>query len=273
VSRLASAHGLVALGLLTTGCGSSAEPTMPALAAVPPPGDAGAAPEPPRASKRTLRQVGLFGSMSTSNLLLDPTFDTGSPGIGRWYSNLGTGLSGNGPDPSTLVTASAPEGMALPVATVADVPETGAPRTFTLLAQVPGGTGPYVVSLWLSTERPLDGELSSLVRVSLATVAGSLTGAEIPRDVNATRTIAGRTWHRYQGEVPGNVALGAFLVVRFKGSKNRWWLQAPSVVPKGLLAAPTAFEVAASYALDDAERSAVRAYRRMPLDFGVGRPR
>lgn len=259
--------------LLLVGCGSSSEPTQtPASEPLP---VADAAPPPAPAPKRTMKTVGLFGDTSIHNLVIDPTMDVGNPGIGRWYSNLGTGLSGNGPDTAAVVTASSPIGLSLAVATVADIPDSGAPRTFTLLAQVPGGTGPYVVSVWLSTDKPLDGELASLVRVSLAAAtAGGLTGSEVPRDESATRTIDGRTWYLYRGEVAGSPTLGAYFVIRFRGSKNRWWLQAPSVVPKPLLSGtPASLRVALPHALDDEERAAVQAYRRIPLDLGVGKPR
>ena len=259
---------------------------MPSLPAVAPPADAGSAAPPvappSAAPKRTLKTVGLFGDLPVHNLVIDHTFDTGSPGVGRWYSSLGSGLTGTGPDPSTVVTSSSPHGMSLAVGAVSDTPEGAAPRTFSLLAQVPGGTGPFLVSLWLSTERPLEGDLPTLVRVSLASAtAGTLVGAEIPRDEAATRTIAGRTWYRFEGEVAGDQKLGAFLVVRLRASRNRWWLQAPFVAPKALLAsaslatasAPIARPVARPFALDDAERAAIAAYRRIPLDYGVGRPR
>ena len=98
-------RALFAFGLLA-GCGSSSEPLMPALAELAPPADAAPSPEPK--PKRTLKTVGLFGDLPIHNLLIDHTFDTGSPGIGRWYSNLGTGLTGNGPDPQAVVTSSAP---------------------------------------------------------------------------------------------------------------------------------------------------------------------
>lgn len=266
----------VTLGTVLAGCGSSSEPTMPAFAAVVPPTDAGPKPAPAPAPKRAMKVVGLFGDQSIHNLLIDHTFDTGNPGIGRWYSNLGTGLSGNGPDVSSVVTSSSPEGMSLAVGAVWDTPDSGSPRTFTVLAQVPGGTGPYVVSVWLSTEKPLEGELATLARVSFAAATGSggLTGAEIPLDDTATRVIEGRTWFRYQGEVATSPALGAFLVLRFRGSKNHWWMQAPSVVPKPLSTGkPASLSLARQVELDDAERAAVQAYRRIPLDLGLGKPR
>lgn len=257
---------------LVAGCGSSSEPTLPPLAEPAAAVDAGTPPAP--TPKRTMKTVGLFSELPIHNLLIDHTFDVGNPGIGRWYSNLGTGLSGNGPDTQTVVTSSSPGGMSLAVASVADIPDTGSPRTFTLLAQVPGGTGPYVTSVWISTEKPLDGDLDSLVRVSLANATGavSLTGTEIPRD--ETRVIDGRTWVRYQGEVAGSPTLGAYFVIRFRGSKNRWWLQAPVVVPKGLMpSTPASLRLALPHALDDEERAAIWAYRRMPLDRGVNKPR
>jgi len=265
-----SRRGLFAL-VLVAGCGSSSEPFMPAVAEVGPVADA--APPPAPAPKRTMKTVGLFGDTSIHSLLIDHTFDVGNPGIGRWYSNLGSTLAGNGPEVESIVTSSAPLGMSLAVGAVSDIPDSGSPRTFSLLAQVPGGTGPYVVSVWLTTDKPLAFDLS-LVRVSFAgATAGGLTGSEILADPE-TRTLDGREWHQYRGEVVGSPTLGAYLVIRFKGSKNRWWLQAPSVVPKSLLPSDTkSLRVALPHALDDAERAAVQAYRRIPLDLGLGKPR
>ncbi|MBI2388685.1 MAG: hypothetical protein HYV09_03625 [Deltaproteobacteria bacterium] len=259
---------------LLVGCGSSSEPTPHATPDAGALSVADASPIDALARPvRTMKQVGLFGGTSVDNLLIDPSFDEGNPGIGRWYSNLGTALAGNGPPVEHVVTSSSPIGVSLPVGAVSDVPESGSPRTFSLIAQVPGGKGPYVVSLWLATEKEPIGDLPTLVRVSLAgATAGGINGSEIPREDESTRVIDGRTWVRYRGEVGGPFTLGAYVVVRFRGSKNRWWLQAAEVLPKQLLTETKTLRVALPFDLDDAERAAIREYRRIPLDLGVGAP-
>ncbi len=254
IRRLLALVGLV-------GCGSSAEPQQH------PAPDAGIVELPAPVAKpavRTLRQVPLFGGTAVENLLIDPTFDGGSPGIGRWYSNSGTTLNLEGPSLGQLVLSDAPVGLALPVGTVAD-----AKRTFSLIAQVPGGSGPYVVSLWLATDEPLAGDLATLVRVSFANSSSSgLSGSELPRE-EEPRTLAGRVWHRYRGEVAGPFTMGAYLVIRFRPSKNLWYLQAPEVVPKKLMTGEPKLLLGQAFALDADERAAVAAYQRIPRIQGV----
>lgn len=269
-----SARVTFAIAAFLVGCGSSSEPAQhaPAEAGVVVEYDAGAAPQP----KRTMKSVPLFGETPVHNLLIDPTFETGNPGIGRWYSNIGTGLNAEGPRVVQSILSASPNGMSLPVGMVADVPEEGKPRAFSLLAQLPGGTGPYVVSLWISTDKPIDTAVTEWVRVGVAnaTGGGGIGGVEVPLDPEHQKTIGGRTWHHFRGEVPGPFALGAFLTLRFKASRTQWWLQAPSVVPKGLLApAETkSLKRALPIELDAEERAGIAAYRRIPLDYGVGKP-
>jgi hypothetical protein len=217
-----------------------------------------------------MRSVPLFGASAIENLLIDPTFTDGSPGIGRWYANLGTSLNGDGPAIVQTILSASPLGMSLPVGSIADAPETGSPRTISLIAQVPGGEGPYAVSLWLSTEKPVDDPLA-LVRVSVANAASTgLSGVEIPFEATAARTVGGRVWHRVRGEAPGPFAMGAYLVIRFRPSTHRWLLQAPEIVPRALLPteAPMML-VGKPIELEPAELAAIAAYRRIPLDLGV----
>lgn len=257
--------------LLAVGCGSSDEPQQH------PPPDVGVA-EPYEAGttapKRTMRSSPLFGETTIDNLLIDPTFEEGGPGIGRWYSNSGIStLNANGPRIGQRILSASPIGIALPVARVFDITDEGKTRAFSLLAQVPGGVGPYVVSMWLSTERPLEAPLGDTVRVGVANAgaSGGITAVEVTVDESLTRTIAGRTWLRFRGEVPGPYPIGAFMTIRFKGSRNVWYLQAPEVVPKALLApAQTmSLKLARPMDLDAEERAGIAAYQRIPLDYGV----
>jgi hypothetical protein len=241
------------------GCGSSEVPQQhpaPDVGVV----EIDAAPAPK--SIRTLKNVPLFGGTAIENLLIDPTFEPGDTGIGRWFSSMGTGLSLDGPALSQLVLSDAPLGLSLPIGSVMH-----ATRTFSLVAQVPGGSGPYVVSLWLSTDKPLDGDLT-VVRVALANAVGTgLTGTEIVADEE--RTLAGRVWHHYRGEVAGPFTMGAYMTIRFRASKNRWFLQAPEVVPKKLITGDPKMLLGKPFALDADERAAVAAYQRIPRIQGV----
>jgi len=256
------------------GCGSSSEPSQHAPAEIPISSeyDAGPPPQP----KRTMKSVPLFGDTPIYNLLIDPTFDDGNPGIGRWYSNLGTSLNAEGPHVAQAILSASPSGISLPVGMVADVPEGGKPRAFSLLAQLPGGTGPYVVSLWVSSDKPLGAPVTDWVRVGVASATGTggIGGVEVPLDPEQQKTINGRIWHRFQGEIAGPFALGAFITLRFKASRTQWWLQAPVVVPKGLLAPAETKSLKRAWPieLDAEERAGIAAYRRIPLDYGVGKP-
>lgn len=274
MKRAIVAVALVAV--VSVACGSSRAPEQASLAEAPTPPvrDAGIEAPPP---VRTMKTVGLLGGSSVHNLLIDPGFDDGDFGIGRWLSNSGGAIDGAGPPLSQVVTSSSPLGIALPVGAVGD--ETTS-RSVTLLAQVPGGTGPFVVKLWVATQSPIPpgGKgVADLVRVSIASATGaSLGGIDVPIDEAASRTIDGRTWTLFRGEVPGPFALGAFMLIRCKPSRNRWWLQAPEVVPKALAEPlPEAKSWSAPLVrrtLDADERRAIERYRKMPLDFGVGAP-
>ena len=249
------------------GCGSSEEPQQHptpdvGLAAVEV--DA-AAP----AAVRTMKTVSLFGDTAVGNLLIDPTFDDAGPGVGRWLSNLGTSPTGGGPTIEQIVLSDSPASASIALGAMSDIPEKGSPRTFSLVAQVPGGTGPYIVSLWVSSDKPTEGDLTTLVRVSLANASGiSISGFEIPHE--SERTIAGRVWHHYRGEVAGPFSMGAYMMVRLRASRTRWYLQAPEVVPSKLMASDTAKALVGKHVLlEPEERAAIAAYQRIPRVQGV----
>jgi hypothetical protein len=243
------------------GCGSSSEPQQhpaPDVGVV----ELDTAPPPPPKSIRTLKTVGLFGETTTDNLFINPTFEPNSPGLGQWYSSYGVGISLDGPELSQLVLSDSPSGTALAVGSIADAPATGSPRTFSLVSQVPGGPGPFVLSTWISTETALSDDIANYVRVSIvgAKTTG-LTGTEVPHE--STRTIAGRVWHRYRAEMPGPYSMGAYVVIRFKGSRNQWYLQAPELVPKKLLpASEAALIIGRPFDLAADERGAIAAYKK-----------
>lgn len=264
---------------LATACGSSSErpqqthdhvPTTPAA------DDAGA----PATSStvRTLKTVPLFGGSAVHNLLIDPTFGTGNPGIGRWISSASINLYGNGPAVAQLVTVASPLGSSMMTGSVTSAGSDGASHAFTLVAQVPGGTGPYRVRVWIATDQPLPDTtpLDSIVRVTLAdaTKAGSsLSGTDVP--AGATRVVDGRTWTRFEAEAPGPFTLGAYLVLRFKNSKARFLLQSPEVVPAALDAtspvtgSTMALVIGAPLrrTLDAEEAFGIDRYRRQPLQY------
>jgi len=267
---------LLALGIVTIGCGSTSE-RMPDPITTAPTADAGtdgAPVMPPVPPKRTMKQSPLLGTIAPENLLIDPTFGSGEFGIGRWLTSFSGVLDLNGPPLGQIMLSDSPSGIALVVGTLYDVPEKEAPRTMTLLAQVIGGTGPYVVRLWIATD-DLPGETSwfPLVRVTLAAaVSSGLSGNDIKPDETTTRRIGGRSWTQFVGETAGPYSLGAWLSLRFKASKHRWYIQAPEVLPKALATGmPTRSAILhplLARVLDSDEALAIDRYRREPLRYG-----
>lgn len=252
---------------LSLGCGSSSAPPPPASEVVTP---APVSPPPPVVARRTMTTVGLFGGTSMDNLILDPTFEDGGPGIGRWIARTSDGSELAF---SQRVTAGAPQGAGLPVGVFEDA------HAFTLLAQVVGGVGPYVGRLWVTTDSGGDEAALGLVKVSLAGAgAGGLLSTDLPRVPEATRVLGGRTWWLFEGEAKGPFALGGFLIVRVRASKQRFLLQAPVVLPRALTGAaklsadvapwPLA-RTALPRALEPDEAAAIEHVRRVPLVYGA----
>jgi hypothetical protein len=220
-----------------------------------------------------MKNVPLFGGTSVQNLLIDPTFEDGDPGIGRWYVNITTG----GLPIAQTVTAASPMGMSLPVGVVTGFPDgaTGAPKPIAMMAQIPGGKGPYAISLWATTEAPGGADLGKTIRVTLAQITGG-KGLDIGVDAASTRVIGGRTWVRFSGlaldgagkEIP-SFTLGAILKINMASSKTRFWLQAPEVVPKPLTEVAGMKIVNEWRDLTTEELLEIEAMRKIPLDVGI----
>lgn len=248
----------LAAALLLLGCGSSTEPQQhpaPDVGFV----EIDAAP-PPTKAVRTMKTVGLFGDTSIDNLFMNPSFEPSGFGVGQWISSYGAALRGDGPELSQLVLSDSPIGTALPVGTIADAPADAAPKLFTLIAQTPGGPGPFVLSMWIASEQPIAEPISDTVRVSIvgAKTTG-LSGTEIAQE--SETTIAGRAWHHYRGEIPGPFSMGAYVMIRFRPSKSRWYLQAPELVPKKLMSNTAALVAGKPFEVSSDERAAIAAYR------------
>jgi hypothetical protein len=258
------------LSMLSAACGSSSEkapqgaaPTQPAAEHAVTPG----------APVRTMKNVPLFGESSVQNLLIDPTFEDGDPGIGRWYVNI---TSGGLPIAQT-VTAASPMGMSLPVGVVTGFPEgaTGKPKPISMMAQLPGGKGPYTVSMWATTEAIADQEQAKTIRLTLAQITGG-KGLDLGIDPASTRVIGGRTWVRFSGiavdgsgkEIP-SFTLGAILKISISASTAKFWLQAPEVVPKPLAEVAGMNIVNQWRDLTSEERLEIQAIKKVPLDIGI----
>jgi hypothetical protein len=238
-------------------------------------GDAGAdaaevAP-PPTPTVRTMVQRGLFGTARPTSLLIDPTFDQGSPGIGRWLVN------GGAAPPAVMqqaILSDAPTGVGMTAGVAEDDPGVGgAIGAISFVTQVPGGAGPFRVGLWLSVDpRENQPTPTSLVRVSFAQAwadKGTPSTLDVPLVAEATRTIGARTWYRFEAQAPGPNPIGSLMTIRLRASTYRWYLLAPEVTPLALEAgADTTTKSLTAVHLrvaDDEELALYRAYRDQPV--------
>ncbi|MGZ3453946.1 MAG: hypothetical protein ACXVEF_30350 [Polyangiales bacterium] len=262
---------LTALLFSTIACGGSSEPQQHGAAPTQPAVEH--PPTPPSTPVRTMKNVPLFGETSVQNLLIDPTFEDGDPGIGRWYVNITTG----GLPLDQTVSAASPMGMSLPIGVITGFPDgaMGAPKGISMLAQLPGGKGPYSVSLWAATESPVDQDFDKLLHVTIAQITGA-KGLDIALDPTATRVIGGRTWYRFSGialddagkAIP-SFTLGAILKITMPASRTKYWLQAPEVVPKPLADVAGMKIVNTWRDLTSEERLEIQAMKKIPLDHGI----
>ncbi len=246
------------MALLLAGCGSSAEPTRPIVEPAPS-GSIDPQIVSAPAPVRTLKQVGLLGGTPMENLILDPTFDSGGPGIGRWINSV----EGKSTPFGQGVDARTPLGSSLPYGVFENE------KSFTLLAQLPGGPGPYVARLWVTSESGGEGTLAA-VKVSLSNAAGiGLVATDL--EPGSTRVIGGRTWTQFTGEAKGPFPLGGFMIIRVKATKQRWWMQGAEVLPTALVSTMSLRPNVAPRPLDLDERAAIDVYRAQALIYRTPR--
>lgn len=223
-----------------------------------------APPTPP--PPRTLVRRGLFGDAAVGNLLLDPTFEQGQPGVGRWAINP------TGQPPSVVqqaILSDSPEGVGLTAGVIQDEPAAGASTMrLSVTTQVPGGAGPFHVGVWVSVDpRENQPSVPSLVTVTFAQLwaeKGSPTKVDVPLAPERTRQMGNRTWYRFEAEAPGPNPIGSMLTIALKPSRYRWYLQAPEVVPAPLVAKSLELKLArpVTRPLDAEDIELMRAYRR-----------
>ena len=235
-ARRAAVPSLVATLFATlAACGGNAE-VGPAPAPTTTSTSTGPIAPPSAAPPRTLVQRGLFGDAAAGNLLLDPTFEQGENGVGRWEFNP----LGNPPSVAQQALLSdSPAGIGLAAGVVQDLSASGgAWSAIVLITLVPGGVGPFHVGVWLSVD-PRENQPSapSLVTISFAQLwieKGTPTKIAVPLAADRTRALGGRTWYRFEAEAPGPNPIGSLLTIVLKPSRYRWYLQAPEVVPAPL---------------------------------------
>lgn len=188
--------------------------------------------------QRTLVTRPLFGDTHAQNLFIDPNFAVRGAGVGTWLAETDD-ISQTAPSWAGLAMSDSPAGIALPVGRLADAAMSTDHYALSLLAQVPGGPGPFHARVWIST---LDPD-ASLVEVSVVQVSvlGSLNmrdTVDVTENVDAAKVIAGRTWHLFEADLMDARSIGAFVLFQFPSSANTWLLQAPEYVPTALLPPP-----------------------------------
>ncbi|MFI5301658.1 MAG: hypothetical protein ACHREM_26515, partial [Polyangiales bacterium] len=144
--------------------------------------------ETPAPPVRTLVDVPLFGDTSPGNLLIDPRFEDGAYGYGRWYVFTAKTVQHF----TNLVTSDAPDGVAFPVGIFSDATE-----TLNAEAEIVGGPGPFSAQIWVTTKDPTASIAGLFVTVFSASAS---SGSPSPGGVyelvdvpTSAKTIAGRT--------------------------------------------------------------------------------
>ena len=246
----------------------AAEAVAPDVADVTEAGDAADATE-TEVGVRGLMFNPLFGDTSPQNLLLDPNFSVRfGGGLGNWQPTTFNVMATTAPSYGSWPMSDAPAGIALPVAHLADGNGATTSIDLVLLAQVPGGPGPFHLRVWVST---LDPAASATLPDVAAAVLTSLTATatDVTEDPAKARVIGGRTWHLFDGIVSQDLTLGAYLAFEFPASKNTWLLQAPEFVPVALespakadAVVPRLFQFARTMTAN--ERQAIIRYVRQP---------
>jgi hypothetical protein len=249
---------LLAAALALAAC-SSSTPTGGADAGTP---DAG----PPA---RTLVTRPLFGDTHPGNLLIDPNFSTRyGAGLGNWLAATGDQSAQRGPTFVSGLLSDAPAGIALPVARFADASTSTRHFQLDLIAQVPGGPGPYRLHVWVSTLDPAASAHLTGLQAGLLTSLGDQGGFSVDEDAAKAQVLGGRTWHLYTGDIDHELPMGGFVVLDFQASANTWLLQSPEFIPTALLPpepeARAFHPPAKAHALTEHERALMRLYASQP---------
>ena len=219
---------------------------------------------------RTMVVNPLFGDMPAQNLFIDTNFASRQAGIGGWIAESGDNANLNAATYSSSLMSDAPDGIAANVAQLADGAKSTTSFELSLYTQVPGGPGPFHLHVWVST---LDATASATLKgVSIGVLASesATSTLEVHEDTTRAKVIAGRTWHLFDGQIPQDLQLAAFVLFDFNASKNTWLLQAPSFAPVALEPAASTSKSRPVLAPTTArpmttrERELVRRYKSQP---------
>jgi hypothetical protein len=241
---------ILILASLLWGCNSSPAPAKPKV-------------------QRSLVHNPLFGDTHPQNLFIDPNFSVRGAGVGTWLAQTGD-TSQSAPAWGATLMSDSPAGIALPVARLADNAMSAGHYDLSVLAQVPGGPGPFHLRVWISALDPDASADASGVGISLL---GSLNGskaAQVTENADAAKVIAGRTWHLFEADLMEDRPIGGFVVLEFASSANTWLLQAPEFVPTALLPSPAPelaqrkLRLARERVMSERERALIDKYIHQP---------
>jgi hypothetical protein len=228
--------------------------------------DAGSAGD---ASVRTIVERPLFGDTHPQNLLIDPSFSVRrGGGLGNWMALTGDSSQAS-PSFSSSLLSDSPSGISMATARLADATASTGNFELDLLAQVPGGPGPFTLQAWVST---LDAKASaSLTGVTFGLLASldDTDAVVVAEDPAKARVIAGRTWHLFTGQSAQDLSIGGFVLLSFAASANTWLLQSPEFIPVALDPSPATTVRPATAR----ERALIAKYKHQPkISVPAGHP-
>ena len=267
---LISAAAAAVLATLTVGCGTSdaKDEGGPKPADTPPPPTDGA----------PVRQLIDGKALSTTpvNLLPDPGFSLvgREQGYGAFLAFYDGGSRRF--ELAAALDSRSPAGFGGAVAIVRPDRATDTKsQSVILLTSFLGGNGPFHAEMWASKSNvkgkpvdiPTDG---SAVTVSVMDGSPEANDAfDLEVDPSATRTIDGRTWVLFRGDIAKPLVNGAFFVVRTGTKGGHIHLAAPEVTSDEIAVGQAVksrahLKLALARRKDLSERIAIKAYQAVP---------
>jgi hypothetical protein len=248
---------------------ADASPSEPDAAATVDAGEDASVSADASAPTRTMIERPLFGDTHPQNLLIDPSFSVRyGGGLGNWMAATADESQGTATFSGSLLSDS-PAGIAMNTARLSDARGSTGNFELDLLAQVPGGPGPYHLRVWVST---LDAKASASLTGITAGLITSLDATdviEVTEDPAKAQDLAGRTWHLFTGQIDQPLSVGGFFLLDFPATTNTWLLQSPEFIPVALDHSPTQEKLqhrppSAPRPATAHEKDLVRRYRLQP---------
>jgi hypothetical protein len=241
------------------------------------PSDAGSdtATPPEPAPVRTLVTRSLLPG-APQNLILDWTFR--EAGWGKFLS-LYEGAFSQYTVPSRVLGPT-PAGVTAAVGIFRDSNATDEKsRGIVSICSLLGGKGPFLAKVWVSKSNvegaPLEFAEDPLEFRAAITTGGLPEGKAYELARKSSTKIGERTWYLYEARVEADLPT-SFFNLRFGRKGGQFQVQAPEVVPLGLLPAgdtTKSFTFATAPRLVDAvELAAMREYAKLPVQLGLPAP-